>query len=106
MYLGIVISLLAYYVMVIWALSNINKRTTHLSRLSQSFIRLFSVICFAAIPTVLVFNLESRNLALSGAVTWSFVVIIGCVVVSLVLNILKDIRCRKISFIEWCKEEF
>lgn len=105
MYLGTVISLIAYYVLVIWALSNINKRTRNLSRFSQSFIRLFSVICFAAIPTVLVFTLENQNLALSGAVIWSFVVVIGCVVVSLVLNIMKDIRSRKISFIEWCKEE-
>lgn len=106
MYLGTVISLIAYYVLVIWALSNINKRTKHLSRFSQSFIRLFSVICFAAIPTVLVFTLESQNLALSGVVIWSFVVVISFVVVSLVLNIMKDIRSRKISFIEWCKEEY
>lgn len=106
MCLGTVIGLIAYYVFSIWVLSNINKRTRHLSRFSQGFIRVFSTICVAAIPTGLVFYLESRSLSLSSAVSWSFAVIVGCVVVSLVFIITKDIRSRKISFVEWCKEEY
>ena len=106
MYLGTVIGLIAYYVLSIWALTNINKRTRRLSRFSQGFIRVFSIICFAAVPTGLVLNLESQNISLSSAVSWSFAVIVGCVLVSLVLIITKDIRCRKISFVEWCKEEY
>ncbi len=106
MYLGTVIGLIAYYVLSIWALTNINKRTRHLSKFSRGFIRAFSIICFAAVPTGFLFYLESRSLSLSSAVSWSFAVIVGCALVSLVLIITKDIRCRKISFVEWCKEEY